>query len=114
MKTLLKTLLAGAALIPALSFAAPGDALVGTWHSEGMDRALSGDIVFTADGHATLKPASFVPLEGTWQVNKDQLTLTMPPGTSVMKWSVRHDKLSLTYDNGATQTFVAAGKDATK
>lgn len=114
MKTVFKSLLAGAVLAPALSFSAPAPALVGTWHSEGADRALSGDIVFTADGHARLAPTGFTPLEGTWKVNKDQLTLTMPPGTSVMKWSVRHGKLSLTYDNGATQTFVAARKDAKK
>lgn len=114
MKTMLKTLLAGAVLAPAISFAASAPALVGAWHSEGADRALSGDIVFTADGHAKLAPAGFTPLEGTWKANKDQLTLTMPPGTSVMTWSVSHGKLSLTYDNGATQTFVAARKDAKK
>ena len=113
MKTLLKTLMAGAVLVPVLAFAAsPASPVVGTWHSAGgAPQALSGVITLKANGDARLAPEGFAPLDGTWKADKGQLTLTMPPhGTSVMGYSVEHGQLTLTYDNGAKQTFESATK----
>ncbi|KWU17776.1 hypothetical protein [Burkholderia cenocepacia] len=117
MKTSLKTLVAGAVLAPALSFAAaPVSPLVGTWHSTGgAPRALAGTITLSANGDAQVAPQNFAPLNGTWKAEKGQLTLTMPPhGSSVMAYSIEHGKLTLTYDNQEKQTFEAEGKKGSK
>lgn len=107
MKTSLKFLVVAALLAPAFAFSATSP-LVGHWKSTSKEQlALKGTITLDGDGHAELAPEGYPAMEGTWQADKDQLTLTMPPtGSSKMSWKVSKNNLSLTYNNGTKQDFV--------
>ena len=108
MKNALRTLLLTAAAAPLIAFANPS--LVGTWKAlPGDDMALAGELAIRKDGTATLAPQGFPALDGTWKAQGEQLTLTMPPhGSSTMDFKVEGSRLSLTYNNGAQQSFELA------
>lgn len=87
--------------------------VVGAWQSVTHERgALPGSITFGKDGRVTLHPTGFNPVHGKWKrLDKSPPTLRITldsVGESDVQYSVQKQKLTLTYDNGNTQTFTKA------
>lgn len=107
MKTYLKHIALLALAVPAIALANPK--LVGTWKATaGSEKALSGVLELNKDGSAKLAPEGYDPLKGTWKATgPGALTLVMPPhGSSEMEYVLSKDKLTLKYNNGASQDFM--------
>jgi hypothetical protein len=90
------------------AFAGGGDSrFVGTWFADKGPGALPGRIVFTKQGHVTLQPDGFEPVDGTWTAKNGLLVMKVPNMGAAAAGArfTGNNTLTLDYPDGTRQVF---------